>query len=169
MFKSLISLAVVAGTFVSGAGSDNAFFETEENAWQQTVITINLDRVEKYGIDFDAVVSEWNLPITFVRVSENADIDVWATHFSVPAAGMVNKEISDNVITSCVIEISAGLTTSPDDFDFNTAVFSHEFGHCMGIEHNDENESIMATNVFSDKWSQNVTDADSQAAARIYR
>lgn len=153
-------------------------------AWHVTHPDINTGQlrfedtvtVQRDGLDAEAMIGilSYGVPIEFVEddamvtfvggVTESKYVDGfgWA---HVQATAQIT-EIEDGWIRGCKITLS---TNAPNLTASGwSTVRVHEFGHCLGLDHEEHSESIMAHSMQDDNFSPLVTEWDRKMISYRY-
>ena len=150
---------------------------TESLRFENSVIRVDANAAIEWGVDLDALEG-WGVPVELVDHDADVVFEVGPTRSQVVpgfgtlyVAGQAQKVPNrDNWIEQCTITLSDRNRPAAEDA---TAIAVHEFGHCLGMEHNDAEESIMSTVMHSELvpnplFAYAPTDHDRQAlSARL--
>ena len=170
---ALVAFLTLGATAAQGQSGSGLLFDASDGRerWQQRVVTVDGSRVAGMGVDVRAVLDAWSVAgLRFVEVEPGApaDVTMWRTSFSIPVAGRATRELDEaGTIVGCKLEVDA---TRPAD-GFNQVIVAHEFGHCLGLGHADEDggPSLMVWQVESAAFSLEVAPADVAALRGLYR
>jgi len=178
MRKNLPAIIVLVVTIIGTACGFYALWPNEGPArFRSDVITVNATAAGTWGAEISPLHS-WGVPIEFVDGEADITFVIGETPCQeVPGFGkacVAGEAIpvfnSRNWVTKCTITLTSRGT---NDTKEATAVVTHEFGHCLGAEHNDAQDSIMGSVMPSksftpEHWSWNVTDNDRSQVAVFY-
>lgn len=142
-----------------------------------SVVTVDASALIEWGGDQNAL-REWGVPVEFVDHDAMVRFQVGETpHKEVPGfgtayvAGQADRQPNhDNWVEQCVITLSDRYQDT--DRRSATAIAVHEFGHCLGMQHDDTEKSIMSTYMDSDAvpnplFSYTPTAADKEWLAKV--
>lgn len=154
-----------------GAWAYNLFDVNDGQLRFEGTVTVSSD-----GMDPDAMVGimAYGVPVEFVEddamvtfvggETESRVVEGFGTLY-VQATAQIT-EMEDGWIRACVITLS---TNAPSLTASEWAtVRVHEFGHCLGLKHEDHEDSIMAHSMDDENFSLMVTAHDREAVARRY-
>lgn len=174
MMKSLAASAVAAmaiSTLAAPAQADDPDNGFDYGRWSKSEVTVHaVTPMRGSGWKLRKAINAWNSAgvITIKRTSKLEGADITITELPASAreaevAGWLGLAYvlwtdTDGEIASCGIELNEDVEKS-----YRKRVMAHELGHCLGLNHGDQEGSIM-----HDHDTLEVSDLDKAALATRY-
>lgn len=172
-----IALAITGASVVTAHAMASDPVRDHPVRWaKDSIVTVDAGA---YDAHMDLAINAWadSVPLTFVDSTHEPEVTVRPGNVPEGVGALATPTIRNGFIVGCTIVVNDkaptfSLSSRELDTPYLISVLTHEFGHCLGMKHDNSGESsIMYFN--SGAWdtglfSFTVTAHDRDALARLY-